>query len=168
MKKKIYESVMFNKRFPKTLVHDFIKEDTPKKLGDSDSESSEKDAKTKKVVNFDLVKFFTDMGAPECINKLQKQDLLDSELFFRLEMATLEGFLELKPEGKKMRVTKKIQEYKDKYDKDGKVEYIDLGLLHDLPDSAPVLKFQKSTTLSGSSFDTNAIIKKTTRLHDKI
>ena len=48
-------------------------------------------------------------------------------------MGTLEGFLELKPEGKKMRVTKRIQEFKDKYDKGETIEYIDLGLLQDTP-----------------------------------
>jgi hypothetical protein len=74
-----------------------------------------------------------------------KQDLLDPELFFKMEASALEGFLELKPEGKKMRVMKRITEMHEKYKKDGCIEYLDMGLLEDLPE--PALKFQKSTTM---------------------
>ena len=101
IKAKVYETIIFNKRFPKSLGLDFLKPD--EEVSDDKSDTS-----TKNEVNFDLVKFFTDVGAPECIVKLQKQDLLDARLFFRSEIGTVEGFLELKPEGKRMRVMKKL------------------------------------------------------------
>lgn len=127
IKKKIYECIMFNKRFPLTLNHKFIHFE--------EDEEEEKQEASK--IKFDLVKFFTDIGAPECITKLQKQDLLDPELFFKIEMGTLEGFLELKPEGKKIKITKKINEIREKYEKEGKIEYIDMGLLEECPDDLP-------------------------------
>jgi hypothetical protein len=115
IRKKIYDMILFNKRFPKTLGHayvkDFIDSDdafvTPKlskassskpkaleargafkdpsseDFSDSDTEGQAK--KSKKSIKFDLVKFFTDIGATECIKKLQKEDLLDPELFFNVE-----------------------------------------------------------------------------------
>ena len=54
---------MNNKRFPKTLGHSFGKEDN---IVSSDSE----EVPPKKLISFDLVKFFTDIGAPECLNRL--------------------------------------------------------------------------------------------------
>jgi len=72
-------------------------------------------------------------------------------------MNTLEGFLELKPEGKKMRVTKRIQEFRDKYEKGETVEYVDLGLLEDTPS----LKLQKSTTQAGKALASAVPVRKT-------
>ena len=63
MKHKLYDSIMNNKRFPKTLGHSFAKEDN---IVSSDSE----EVPPKKLISFDLVKFFTDIGAPECLNRL--------------------------------------------------------------------------------------------------
>lgn len=48
----------------------------------------------------------------------------------------MEGCLDLKPEGKKLKVMKKVKEVREKYEKDGKIEYIDLGLL-ELPEDMP-------------------------------
>jgi hypothetical protein len=81
---------------------------------------------------------------------------LDAELFFKAEIGTLEGILELTPEGKKMRIMKKLKELRDKYEKDGKVEYLDLGLLQDSPESAlkeanTDFNFKRSTT-NGNAF----------------
>jgi hypothetical protein len=73
--------------------------------------------------------------------------MLDAELFFKCEASSLEGFLELKPEGKKMKVMKKLNELKTKFEKEGHIEYLDMGLLEDLPEDVPALKFQKSTTM---------------------
>lgn len=60
LRKKIYDVIMFNKRFPKTVNHSFDE------FEKRDEETGEK----KKVLNikFDIAKFFTDIGAPECIN----------------------------------------------------------------------------------------------------
>ena len=70
---------------------------------------------------------------------------MDSQLFFKFEIGALEGILDLKPEGKKRRVMKKVRDVKEKFDKDGHIEYIDPGLLdHEV--ELPKLKFQKSTT----------------------
>lgn len=132
---KLYDCIMNNKRFPKTLGHSF--EDS---IPDSEEEPP------KKLISFDLNKFFTDIGAPECLNRLYKQDLLDPELFFKIEIGALEGCLDLKPEGKKQKVMKKVKELREKYEKDGKIEYLDHGLL-ELPEDMPQLKFQKSTTM---------------------
>jgi len=64
LKSKVYEAILFNKRFPKTLLHDFAKADEP--LDDVENEQGVK----KRASNFDLAKFFADVGAPECIVKL--------------------------------------------------------------------------------------------------
>lgn len=86
---------------------------------------------------------------PECINKLQKQDLNDAKLFFEIEYDKLESTVldGLKPEGKKFKIKKKLKEIRDKYEKDGFIEYTDQGLL-EMPSEVPALKFQKSTTLT--------------------
>ena len=112
-----------------------------------DEDEGDKKKKPGKI-SFDIVKFFTDIGAPECVNKLQKQDLLDPELFFKVEFSTLESVAlnEVKPEGKKIKVNKKVKEIREKYEKEGSIEYLDMGLL-EMPDDVPVLKFQKSTTM---------------------
>jgi hypothetical protein len=36
---------------------------------------------------------------------------------------------EIKPEGRKMKLTKKVKEMRDKYEKEGFIEYLDHGLL---------------------------------------
>jgi hypothetical protein len=92
-----------------------------------------------------LTKFFTDVGATDCLKKLQKQDLLDGELFFKLEIGTIESTLDLKPAGKKLRIMKKIKELREKFEKDGYIEYLDQGLLEG--SELPSLKFVKSTTM---------------------
>jgi len=51
--------------------------------------------------------------------------LLDPELFFKLEIGTIESTLDLKPQGKKMKIMKKIKELREKYEKEGFVEYVD-------------------------------------------
>ena len=83
-------------------------EEDKKKDEDDDADKKKKPGK----ISFDIVKFFTDIGAPECVNKLQKQDLLDPELFFKVEFSTLESVAlnEVKPEGKKIKVNKKVKE----------------------------------------------------------
>jgi hypothetical protein len=100
IKKKLYEVILFNKRFPKSLqVSKMIVKD-----------KKEKDEKKKGIIDLDLTKFFKDNDAADCINKLQKQDLFDPEIFLKIDMGELEGVLELKPEGKKHKITKKIKE----------------------------------------------------------
>jgi len=60
MRTKIYEAILFNKRFPKSLeVSKMIVKD-----------EEEKEEKKEEDINFDLEKFFKDNNAPECINKL--------------------------------------------------------------------------------------------------
>ena len=100
-------------------------------LDSSNSSETEASEDTKKGINFNLVKFFTDIGAPECLKKLQKEDLLDPELFFKVKWDVIERVAlgEIKPEGRKMKLTKKVKEVKEKYDKEGFIEYVDLGLL---------------------------------------
>jgi hypothetical protein len=71
------------------------------------------------------LKFLTDLGVPDCINKLQKQDLLDAELFFKVDIGTIESTLDLKPQGKKIKIMKKIKDLREKFEKDGVVEYLD-------------------------------------------
>jgi hypothetical protein len=187
IRKKLYDTILFNKRFPKTLSHVYLKDfidtgassgplipaklskhqsSSPKKMSviyesssshgsDSFNGSDSEDSKEKKKgIKFDLVKYFTDIGAAECLKKLQKEDLLDPELFFKVDWSTIESVAlsELKPEGRKMKLTKKIKEMREKYEKDGFIEYLDHGLLEVSPDdqlpTAPVLmKMAKSTTM---------------------
>lgn len=78
---------MFNKRFPKSL-------EISKHIVKGASKEEEK---KKQHIDFDLTKFFTDLGVPDCINKLQKQDLNDPELFFKVDIGTIESNLDLKP-----------------------------------------------------------------------
>lgn len=68
-------------------------------INGSDSEDSKE---KKKGIKFDLVKYFTDIGAVECLKKLQNEDLLDPELFFKVDWSTIESVAlsELKPEGR--------------------------------------------------------------------
>ena len=61
VRKKIYEVVLFNKRFMKTISHSY----------DHVEEEEEKKEKEKsKNIKFDIVKFLTDIGASECMKKL--------------------------------------------------------------------------------------------------
>ncbi len=65
----------------------------------------------------------------------------------------------LKPEGKKFKIKKKLKEIRDKYEKDGFINYTDQGLL-EMPTDVPTLKFQKSTTLQRSSNTASKISRK--------
>jgi hypothetical protein len=62
IKHKIYDVIIFNKRFPKSLE---ISKHITKGATDEDT-------KKKQHIDFDLTKFLTDLGVPDCINKLQK------------------------------------------------------------------------------------------------
>ena len=66
IKKKLYECIMFNKRFPKSIATHFT--ETKEESKEEKKEKEENGPNPK--INFDLAKFFTDAGAPECINKL--------------------------------------------------------------------------------------------------
>ena len=81
------------------------------------------------VIDFDLTKFFKDNGLIDCINKLQKEDINDPELFFKVDIGVLEGFLDIKPPGKKLVMMKKIKELREKFEKDGYITYGNLGML---------------------------------------
>lgn len=56
---------------------------------------------------------------------------MDPELFFKVEWSTIEtvALSEIKPEGRKMKLSKKVKEMRDKYEKEGFIEYLDHGLL---------------------------------------
>ena len=88
IKAKIYDVILFNKRFPRSLE---VSKSIVK--GDEDEEEAKKQSK----IDFDLTKFFTDLGIADGINKLQKQDLFDPELFFKVDIGTIESTLDLKP-----------------------------------------------------------------------
>lgn len=66
-------------------------------------------------------------------------------MFFKQEIGTLEGILDVKPRGKKMKVMEKLQKLKEQYDKEGYVKYIDSGLLDDVEPTT--LKFVRSHTI---------------------
>lgn len=70
----------------------------------------------------------------------------DPELFFKVDIGTIESNLDLKPEGKKIKIMKKIKDLREKFEKEGFVEYLDQGLLEGAPE-LPTLKFMKSTTM---------------------
>jgi len=123
IKKKIYETILFNKRFPRSR-------EVSKKIL-KEGEEEEKSAKRVLLIDFDLEKFFKDYNASDCINKLQKEDLNDSELFFKVPLDKLMEILDIKAEGKKHKVEKKITELREKLEKEGSISYIDLGLLEE-------------------------------------
>jgi hypothetical protein len=60
-------------------------------------------------------------------------------------MGELEGVLDLKPEGKKHKITKKIKELREKLEKEGNICYIDSGLLEE--PSVTSLKMARSHTI---------------------
>jgi hypothetical protein len=78
-----------------------------------------------------LKQYFTDQGAPEIINKLLKEDMNDAELFFKMGFEKIEEIClgEIKQEGKKIKITKNLKEYFDKYKKNGSVEYNEIGFI---------------------------------------
>ena len=146
IKHKIFDCILFNKRFPRSLeISKHIVKGTA--TGEED--------KKKQHIDFDLTKFLTDLGVPECINKLQKQDLNDPELFFKVDIGTIESTLDLKPQGKKIKIMKKIKDLREKFEKEGFVEYLDQGLLEGTPE-LPTLKFMKSTTMKKNKNDDNS------------
>ena len=119
---KILDTVLFNMRFGQKLYHF-------KSQRASDENETLLKSK-KKVINFDLKQYFTDQGAPEIINKLLKEDMNDAELFFKMGFDKVSEMClkDIKQEGKKIRITKSLKEYFEKYEKDGAVEYHDAGL----------------------------------------
>ena len=88
----------------------------------------EKEEKKEIVIDFDLGKFLKDNNISDGINKLQKADLFDSELFFKIDIGIIEATLDIKPEGKKHKIMKKIKELREKFEKDGTICYYDPGL----------------------------------------
>lgn len=137
IKQKLYDAIMFNKRFPKSLA---VSKQITKEQPDQEEE------KKKLEIDFDLTKFFKDHELLDCINKLQKADLNDPELFFKVDVGTLEGILDIKPEGKKHKMMKKIKELREKFEKEGTILYIDPGLLEDI--QAPSLQIVRSHTFA--------------------
>lgn len=81
----------------------------------------------------------------DCINKLQKEDLYDPELFFKVDFETIFRVLDIKPEGRNHKMKKKLQELREKFEKDGSISYIDNGMLENM--DAPSLKLAKSHSL---------------------
>lgn len=61
LRRKLYDCILFNKRFPKSLEIS--------KQFNKEKEEEKKDDKNKKI-EFDLTKFFSDLNALDCINKL--------------------------------------------------------------------------------------------------
>ena len=138
IQKKIYDTILFNKRFAKSL-------EISKQIVKGNEEKDEKDEKKKVEIDFDLAKFLKDNNAADCINKLQKKDMFDSEIFFKIDIGELEGCLDLKPEGKKHKLMKTIKELREKFEKESKISYVDAGLLEE--PAALGLKMVKSHTL---------------------
>jgi hypothetical protein len=96
-----------------------------------------------------LEKFLRDNGIPDAIKKLEKADLFDPMMFFKIDIGVLESTLDIKPEGKKHKVMKKIKELREKFEKEGSISYIDPGLLEESGES-PILKVTRSHTLKSN------------------
>jgi hypothetical protein len=69
-----------------------------------------------------------------------------------VEIGTIESTLDLKPQGKKIKIMKKIKDLREKFEKEGFIEYLDQGLLEGAPE-LPSLKFMKSTTMRKADGD---------------
>jgi len=98
------------------------------------------------IINFDLGKFLKDNNIADGINKLQKEDLYDPQLFFKVDIGTIETVLDIKPEGKKLKLMNKIKELREKLEKEGSISYIDTGFLEHAA-SPNTLKFTKSHSI---------------------
>ena len=84
---------------------------------DSETEKEEK-------IKFDVEGFFKELDAPEGINMLQKQDMCNARVFMKIPYETLEKTLEIKPSGKKVKVMKRVKEQREKFEKEGYIEYV--------------------------------------------
>ena len=75
--------------------------------------------------------YFTDHGVPKCYNNLLKEDIDDSETFFKMGFSKIEGIIFDKEiaEGKKIKLRKNLEEYFDKYAKNEPVQYIGNSML---------------------------------------
>lgn len=62
---------------------------------------------------FDFTKFCKDFEIMDCLKKLKNQDLDDPEIFFKIDIGIVESTMDIKPEGKKIRVMKKIKELRE-------------------------------------------------------
>jgi hypothetical protein len=135
IKKQIYDVILFNKRFPKSLEISkaIVKE-----------EETKEEKKNNIVSDFNLEKFVKDNNIPDAIKKLEKADLFDQTLFFKIDIGVLESTLDIKPEGKKHKIMKKIKELREKFEKEGSISYIDFGLIED--GEIPSLKWTRSHT----------------------
>jgi len=89
-----------------------------------------------------LKEYFTKQGAPEVFNKLLKEDINDAELFFKMGFDKIKTVCldEIKQEGKKIKITKDLNEYFEKYKKDGSVVYLEAGIIEQ-----PKVLLRKST-----------------------
>ena len=85
----------------------------------------EEEEDIKKKIMFDLTKFCRDNEIMDCLKKLQKEDMHEPQVFFKIEYATLERVMDVKPEGKKIKVMKKVKELREKFEKEGFIHYVD-------------------------------------------
>lgn len=111
-----------------------------------DDENKDEKAKKEPIIDFNIEKFLKDNNIYECMKKLVNQDLLDPKMFFTVDIGTLESTLDIKPEGRKHKVMKKIKELREKFEKEGAICYIDPGLLEEKDGLS--LKFARSQTFA--------------------
>lgn len=143
IRKAIVEQVLKNNEFNRSQG---IKKEpslVDGKVVEQEDDGNSLKEKREKLADFDLRAFFEDLGAPEIINALQKEDLFDPLLFFEVEAGTIDGKLECKPKGKHIKVKEAVEKVREKYKKDGKVSYSKAGLLEE-DSEAPALMSMRS------------------------
>jgi len=90
IKSKLYEMILFNKRFPKTL-------EKSTRVQTEDEDIGFKVVDEDPRIDFDLEQFLKENDCADGIKKLQKEDIFDPVLFFKLEIGTIESTLDIKP-----------------------------------------------------------------------
>ena len=145
LKKKIYDQILDNKRFPKS-------QEIVMKHG----KETKKDESS--MINFDLFKFCQDNNSVDCYKALQKEDLHDAEILFKIDMGVVEKALDLKVEGKKVLFMQKLKEMREKFEKEGEIFYMDQGLLETDDDDSDSSSLKLKTAKSHFQFERNEIL----------
>ena len=123
---------------------------------DDDGKETKKDESS--MINFDLFKFCQDNNSIDCYKALQKEDLHDAEILFKIDMGVVEKALDIKVEGKKVLFMQKLKEMREKFEKEGEIFYMDQGLLETDDDDSDSSSLKLKTAKSHFQFERNEIL----------
>ena len=113
VKCKLIQKVADNALIQKGLAKD---RDAEKEVKEEPKEGEDKKTVVPKDVNIEQL--LKGLGLAESLPKLKEHEIAENEIFFELDADKLIELLEIKTEGKKMRFKDKLQEVKDKHEKE--------------------------------------------------